>query len=127
MHNHDDNQNTDACLWGVELDSDYNSTNVRDAMLRCFIQANGDAIAKSAVMKLPEDEKEKKKMIEQMTESFIRKAFEETGGNYNSPTKQSIMAALDKLKIYAASQNHSQEMIEKHASEITKLTNGLKE
>jgi len=114
-------------LWGVELNSDYNSTNVRDAMLKCFIQANGDAIAKSTVMKLPEDETEKKQMIKQMTESFMRKAFEETGGEYNSPTKQSIIAALEKLKEYAAGQNHSKEMIEKHVSEITKLTDGLKE
>ncbi|MBU1074672.1 hypothetical protein KJ733_01035 [Patescibacteria group bacterium] len=127
MHNHDDNQNTDACLWGVELDSDYNSTDVRDAMLKCFVKANGDAIAKSGVMQLPEDENEKKKVIEQMTESFVKKAFEETGGDYNSPTKQSIMAALEKLKQYAAGQNHSQEMIEKHASEITKIADGLKE
>ncbi len=126
QHQHND-QSNDACVFGVYLDQDYNAADVRDAMLKCFVQANGENIAKAMDIDLPEDQNQRSAKLNKLTESFIRQAFKETSGNYDAPTKQSIIAALDKLKEYAEKQGHSQEMISDHVSQIMKLIDGLKE
>lgn len=127
MHNHRNNndQNNDACIWGVELDKNYSAMDVRDAMLRCFIQANGVAIAKGMDIQLPDNEKEKQMKLNELTEKFLRKSFNESGGDYDMPNKESIIAALQKLKEYALSQGHNVDMISTHAAGIMKLLDGL--
>lgn len=120
-------ENNDACVFGVYLDQEYTAQDVRDAMLKCFVQANGESIAKSMNIELPNDEAERSAKLNSLTEKFLRQAFLETDGNYDEPTKQSIVSALNKLKEYAKQQGHSQDMIQNHVNQIMKLIDGLKE
>lgn len=122
QHNH---QNNDSCIFGVDPEKTYTAEDVRDAMLRCFVQANGENIAKQMNISLPENPEEKIQKINELTVTFLRKAFEETGGNYDQPDKNSIKEALMKLKEFAEKSGHQNEMIEKHASQIMELVEGL--
>lgn len=124
-HNHNNHNNNDSCIWGVELNSSYSPAEVRDAMIRCFAEANGEFIAEAAGLELPKDKEKRNKKIEKLTRDFVRRAFAESGGDFDAPTKKSILAALERLKEYAKNHQHP-EMISKHAAEMRRLAEGLK-
>ncbi len=128
MHNHnhnDDKLNAGSCVWGVETAEGYSPKDVREAMVNCFVSANGDMIAQMAGEELPDDETARQQKIKELTAGFVRKAFAETGGDYDNPDKASIIRVLEQLKKFAKKMNHDQAMIDRHVADITKLADKL--
>lgn len=117
--------NNDSCIWGVDLTKTYTPIDVRDGMLTCFVHANGEMIAKMSGVQLPEEDVAKEEQLRELTAGFVRKAFAQSGGDYDHPTKVSIIAALEVLKSFAEKAHQDPAMIQKHAADIMKLAERL--
>jgi hypothetical protein len=64
--------------------------------------------------------------IEKMFVDYpLENAFEETGGDFNNPTKETLIQVVMKLKEYATHASRDSGIIEKHAEEITQLIDKL--
>ena len=127
MHSHEDKQlNSDSCIWGVELDSNYGPKEVRDAVIVCFVQANGDMVLRMSGATVPTNEKEKEALTKELVEDLIRKTFEKSGEDFENPTKESILKVLEHLKEIARKVHQDESAIGSHYAEIKKLVDGLK-
>ena len=90
-----------------------------------FIKAHNEILEQ---MKEHTDFKSEKEFVEMkqihvkyLTESMFRKV----DGDFNNPTKNSLIQVVMKLKEYAAASFRKPEIIEKHAGEIMQLINKL--
>ena len=111
----------DSCIYGVDLSGKITPIQVRDAIIKCFSQAQEE------LMKYMRETAEfKPEEIEKMyVDSIIEKAFEEVGGDFKNPTKETLIQVIMKLKEYAAGVFRDHEIIEKHAGEIKQLIDKL--
>ena len=114
-------------IYGVNIcDPDLKITPemARDAIVRCFIIAHGEQLDD---LKNYGDvsEEEFKKIKHMEVEILIKNIFKETGGDFNIPTKESIMNMLNKLAEYAKN-FRNQAIVEKHYSEIMLLVDKIK-
>lgn len=114
-----------AIIYGVDTGKPVTPVDVRDAVVECFTQAHKDVLEKqmsalTGVMAPEEVEKIKKLSIRKM----IRDYFGEVGGDFEKPTKKSIIAVCDKLADFAK-QYRSPEIIKEHYGEIMELVNKL--
>lgn len=105
-----------ANIYGVDTDSEVTPGKVRDAITVCFNEAH------CADAGIAESEMPVKK---QYCEQIVKKAFADSGGDFENPTKESILAALEELKKFAAN-FRDQSIIQKHYQEIMKLMEKLK-
>ena len=102
-------------IYGIDLDQKITPLLVRDAIVECFFQAHcadtGVELGEEGVNK-------------NYCQSIIKKAFREAGGDFDKPTKGTILKVLDKLLDF--SQNfRNPEIIKKHYNKITKLVNKM--
>lgn len=104
-------------IYGVDAEKPVSPSDVRDAIVECFTQAHSEALSelKNYNKDLSDAEFEQIKRIN--VEQLIRNFFEETGGNFDKPTRDSIMPVLDKLREFAKN-FRSPEVIQKHFEEI---------
>ncbi len=92
---------------------------VKDALLKCFLAAHKEAVEEATFdMNIPEDKK-----VEVIT-GMVKKAFVDTKGDFDKPTKKSILAAMNQLKAIAK-YFRNQDIIERHYSIMTKLIDKL--
>lgn len=102
-------------VYGVDTEGEVTPLMVREALMCCFYAAHCEH---SGLLESGED----------VTRSYcleiLKKAFVETGGDYDSPTKQSILAVLPWLADFSKS-FRDQETIKKHMGEIVGLVNLL--
>lgn len=111
----------DSCIYGVDLSGKITPVQVRDAIIKCFSQAQEEL--KEYMRETTEIKSEE---IEKMyVEFIIEKAFEEVGGDFKNPTKETLIQVIMKLKEYAADVFRDPEIIEKHAGEIKQLIDKL--
>jgi hypothetical protein len=111
----------DSCIYGVDLSGKITPIQVRDAIIKCFSQAQEELMEymKETTGIKPED-------IEKMYVDFvIENVFEELGGDFKNPTKETLIKVVMKLKKHAASIFRNPEIIEKHAGEIGQLIDKL--
>ena len=112
---------SDSCIYGVDLSGEITPTKVRDAIVKCFFQAQKE------LMEYME------KTTDLSTESIedfnvniiIENAFEEVGGDFNNPTKETLNQVILKLMESAKDAFRETEIIEKHAGEIKQLIDKL--
>ncbi len=111
-------------VYGVDTTKPITPRDVRDAIVECFFLAHKEALEDMgdyAEDLSPEDlEKAKKSYIRVL----IQKFFQDVQEDYDSPTKDSILKVLEKLKEFAA-HFRKPEVIEKHYSEIMLLVSKL--
>ncbi len=93
---------------------------VRDALVQCFIDAHREAVEEAAA-EVNATEDQKKGLIADM----VRKAFVNSGGDFEHPTKKSIIAAMDNLKDVAKHFRNS-ELISKHYAKMLALVEKIK-
>ena len=93
---------------------------VRDAIIECFTQTQQEVIESMKVISGLKSEKAKKINVDLLIEN----AFDEVGGDFNNPTKESLIKVIMKLKGFAAA-FRDPEIIGKHAGEIMQLINTL--
>ena len=101
-------------IYGVDPDQEITPLMVRDAIVKCFYKAH------CADAQLAQE----KEMGQPYCQEIVKKAFADSGGDFEKPTKKSIMDSLEKLKEFAANFRNPS-IIEKHYSEIMKLVNRL--
>lgn len=97
-------------IYGVDTDAEINPLKVRDAITECFAQAHCADVGLSA-----NDDEGKKYCV-----MVVRKAFIDTGGDFENPTKESLLKVIDGLAEFAK-KFRDQETIKKHYGEIMSL------
>ena len=102
-------------LYGVDLDAEeITPLMVRDGMLECFYEAY--------CMNSKEQKTEEEKRAH--CREIVERAFEESGGNFEDPTKGSILNAMKKLMEFSRDFEHPV-AVQCHASELLKLVGKL--
>ena len=111
----------DSFIYGVDLSGKITPIQVRDAIIKCFSQAQEELM--KYMRKTTEFKPEE---IEKMLVDFIiENAFEKVGGDFKNPTKETLIQVIMKLKEYATSVFRDHEIIEKHVGEIKQLIDKL--
>jgi hypothetical protein len=110
-------------IYGIDSDKRVSVEDVREAMVRCFVQAHGPVLEKQlAKEKLSGKELEKRKRIE--VEILLRKLFEEEMGSFENPTKESLKRVMLRLRDYSKN-FRDQHTIDTHTAEILTLMEKL--
>jgi len=104
-----------AIIYGVDTEKTVTPLMVRDAILKCFYNAHCEASSIS-------DDKDVNK---EYCREIVRKMFNDSGGNFEKPTKEDILKAIESLKEFSKN-FRKPEVIQKHAAEIMKLLEKLK-
>jgi hypothetical protein len=111
-------------IYGVNLDDKITSELVRDAIIQCFYEAEKEVldILFSSSDFHSEGDKEQKKLIH--IRIFIEKMFSDVKGDFNNPTKESLIDVIDRCAEYAKT-IREEEIIKKHYNEIMSLINKI--
>lgn len=116
-------------VYGVDIDAPFTAEDARDAIIRCFMAAHNEVLEETMFCDLrgdcpPEEEMESLKRLD--VRMLISQMFSKTGGDFDHPTKSSLMAVVGELQTYAANFRNN-DLIEKHAGEIGLLLEKLPE
>ena len=111
----------DSCIYGVDLLGKITPIQVRDAIVKCFLEAQKELIE---YMEKTTD------LSNESIEDFnvnmvIENAFIDVGGNFDNPTKETLLKVVMKLKVIAEDAFRESEVIEKHSGEIKQLIDKL--
>lgn len=101
--------------YGITLVEPLTPLMVRDVVVNCFAQAHceGSGIA-------PQD----KDINREYCRQIIVKFFDKTGGDFNNPTKETIVKVLGELAEFSKN-FRDQEVVKKHYQEIKELIDKL--
>jgi hypothetical protein len=114
-------------IYGVDLDGPFTAEDVRDAIIRCFASAHDEVLEETMFSSQPDaDPGEVAQMKRLDVRMLISQMFSKVGGDFDHPTKASLVAVVGELRAYAAN-FRDQEVIGKHASEIGLLLEKLPE
>lgn len=102
-------------IYGVDPAKNLTPLIVRDALVECFRQAH---CADAGIDIIDGDTN---KMY---CQEIVRKAFTDAGFNFDTPSKEGILKAMDNLAEFAK-KFRDQSIVQKHYSEIMKLINNL--
>jgi hypothetical protein len=102
-------------IYNIDLDEPITPLMVRDAVVECFWEAH----CKDTELGAEDSETNKS-----YCKSIVEKAFTDTKGDFNHPTKESIVASINNLASFAKS-FRDPTLIERHYSEIMQLVNKL--
>lgn len=103
-------------IYGIDPDQSLTPLMVRDAIIECFIQAHGFGAESS-----PMDKDANRKYCRQI----VFKAFADSEGNFDNPTKDDILGAMKNLANFSKN-FRDPSVIEKHYQEIMTLVDRLK-
>jgi hypothetical protein len=115
---------TPHTLWTVDEDAlaFLDACKARDLVVECFSAAQQETFAHSKeALGLEVDSK----ALSRSVVGAVRAAFRKTGGDYDDPTKQSIMKAIDALAVTSASWGTPRHIVEHHYAEIEKVLGKL--
>lgn len=114
-----------ANIYGIDTEKAVSPEDVRDAIVECFVAAHAEQLdeLKEYLDEASKNNFEEMKRIN--VRQLMRGMFEETGGDFDNPTKASISASLEKLKGFAVN-FRNQEIVARHYGEIVKLVGLLK-
>jgi len=107
-------------IYGVDISRPAKPEDVRDAIVECFTQAHSEALAdlKNYNKDVSDISFEEIKRIN--VRQMIRNYFDQVGGSYDKPTRDSIVNVVKKLKEFAIN-FRNKDVIEKHIKEIQSL------
>jgi len=111
-------------IYGIDPCKAINAKDVRDAVIKCFFEAHKKILDELEKMGDAESKEDLEKIKKADTELMIKKYFEEVGGDFNNPTKKTIIAVCDKLAEFASNFRPPEE-IKKHYQEIMILIDKL--
>ena len=102
-------------VYGISTSDDVTPIMVHDSIIECFRQAHcADAGIESKDIDLNKA----------YCREIVRKAFVDTGADFDNPTKEDIMKVLGKLAEFSM-KFRDKEMVKKHQNEIMKLVKKL--
>jgi len=91
----------DMC-YGVDISKEITPIMVRDAIIDCFTNAHNEVLEQMKEYTDFKSEKEFEEMKQIQVKYLIETMFGNVGGDFNNPTKESIIQVVMKLKEYAA-------------------------
>jgi hypothetical protein len=107
---------SDQIVYGVDTSKEVTPLQVREALVQCFINAHRDSL------EVPEGSDEE--AIQSMILLRIKKAFSDSGGDFENPTKMSLLKAIVSLKEFSSS-FRNQEVIAEHFNAIKFLIDSI--
>jgi len=112
-------------LYGIDTCASVTPIMVRDAIISCFIEAHAKELGELREFgNITNEEFEKMKSINVTT--LVKIFFSETNGDFENPTKESLMAVIGKLAEFAKN-FRDQKVVEEHYKNISKLIGCIKE
>ncbi len=105
------------CVYGIDSDKPFTARDVRDAIVRCFAEAHRAYFDRG----LPEVPREDRLL---RAEAFLRATFDDINGDFDNPTKESLMAVINELAQLSL-MFRSQKLIKKYFKEIKQLIERL--
>lgn len=111
-------------IYGVDTGKPVKAEDVRDALVECFTQAHSEALAdlKNYSEEVTDVSFEEIKRIN--VRQMIRNYFEDVKGDYDKPTRDSIIKVVEKLKEFA-NNFRDKKIIESHFMEMKDLIEKL--
>lgn len=97
-------------IFGVDLSKTVTPIIVRDAIVECFWEAHCAMVGGGG----------EEEITDLYCTELVKKSFKTTGGDFQNPTKEHILAVLEELKKFSAS-FRDQKTIEGHQQEIMKI------
>ena len=111
-------------IYGIDLEGKFKPLDVREAIVRCFAKAHSRILEEACQYCPGISEEELKKFKEINSRELVRRYFQEVGGDFNNPDKDSLIKVCDKLKAFA-SNFRGEKIIRKNYSDIMRLINKL--
>lgn len=103
-------------IYGIDISKKITPLMVRDAVVECFYQAHCAETGLSSSKHNPANR--------EYCRSIIRKAFDDAGGDFNNPDKNSIIKVLDNLAEFSKN-FRDPSVIEKHYKQIMILVDKI--
>lgn len=102
-------------IFGIDPSKKVTTTNVRDAMKECFYNAH----CKDTGIDQGDEE-----LTREYCEEIVKKAFSDTGGDFEEPKKQDILKAMAALSEFSAN-FRDDDVIKKNYMKINELAQKL--
>lgn len=112
-------------IFGINPSKDFTLLDVREAIIECFVRAHSSALEEGREALSDISDKEFAEIKEMNVRQFVEKVFEETGVDFENPTKEGLVKVCDQLREFAAN-FRGQETISKNYNKIMSLINKLK-
>lgn len=90
----------------------------RDLVVRCFLEAQKETFERAAskLGTAPSDDR-----LRSIVEGAVRLAFRATHGDFNLPTRDALMLAVERLATQAAAMGTPPDIIEHHRSQLGRV------
>jgi hypothetical protein len=105
-------------IYGADTDKPLTTLIVRDAIIECFSKAHIKDVEKYGI--------QDPVTAQNYCKEKVREAFLKNGGDFNDPTKDSLLNAVANLAAFSAIFRDSS-VIEEHKNEIMQLINNIPE
>ena len=104
-------------LYGADLDQPITALIARDALTECFFEAHCADTEIDA-----KDNEDNREYIK----SIVKKSFEDSNGDFEKPTKESILHAMEKLQDFAKNFRDIS-LVQHHAGQMMKIVEKITE
>ncbi|MCM2325094.1 MAG: hypothetical protein NDI94_01405 [Candidatus Woesearchaeota archaeon] len=110
-------------LYGIDASKKVTPLMARDALIKCFTAAHKKVI--DEFISHEDMDKSGLNRLKQMNvELQIKKRFEETGGDFDAPTKKDLQNVCDSLAAYSKN-FRSEKIVKKHYDEMALILSKL--
>ena len=114
-------------VYGVDLEKKVTPKLVRGAIIECFYQAHQKVLEDMyTIFRKGKIDDENSEIGRKYVQETIANYFIKVNGDFNKPTKESILAVMNELKTFSIG-FRSLEVIEKHYGEIMKLVEKMED
>jgi len=87
-------------IYGVDSEEKFDAIDVRDAIIKCFIDAHREEVGKN-IRNIQGSEEEIDNVAKIHAENLVLKYFIDHKTNYDEPTKEDLIGVCDALREYA--------------------------
>ncbi|MEM4268410.1 MAG: hypothetical protein QXK37_06300 [Candidatus Woesearchaeota archaeon] len=111
-------------IYGVDISKKVTPIMVRDAIIKCFLEAHENVLEMMKEYQKFKTKKEFESMKETYVRMLIKSKFNEAGGNFDKPSKEDLIKVVELLADFA-SRVRNQETIKNHREQIMQLIGKL--
>ncbi|MEI6378265.1 MAG: hypothetical protein WCO55_01270 [Candidatus Falkowbacteria bacterium] len=102
-------------IYGVDIDAPFTASQTREALVDCLCLAHTEDAELGA---------DTSDTARSYCADLVEKAFEETGGDFQAPTKESILKALAYLAEFAKNFRNP-EIVKSHVAQVMRIIDKL--
>jgi len=120
----DNEKNCEAIIYGMNTTKSATAVDVRDGIIKCFVEAHSEELAElKNYGDVTDEDFEKIKSIN--VEGMIKNIFKEIDEDFDNPTKESLVKVVGKLAEFAKN-FRNQEIVKRHYDQVMCLINLIK-